>query len=37
MCQRRQKSVIDSEVYGESKFFANTKPNIRPSPIAMSE
>src|SRR5471030_2373441 len=37
MCQRRQKSVMDDAEYGRLKFSGSWKPNIRPSPIAMSE
>jgi hypothetical protein len=29
--------VIERLLYGESKFFGNVKPIIRPSPTAMSE
>ena len=29
MCQRRQKSVMLSALYGESKFWISTKPNIK--------
>jgi len=37
MCQRRQNSVIDLEMYGASKFSLSRKPIMRASPIAMSE
>ncbi|OPZ83375.1 MAG: hypothetical protein BWY76_02302 [bacterium ADurb.Bin429] len=37
MCQRRQNSVMDADLYGMSKFFAKTKPSINPRPIAISE
>ena len=37
MCQRRQNSVMLQEMYGLLKFSFNRKPNMRASPIAMSE
>src|SRR5262245_54508296 len=37
MCDRLQKSVIESARYGASKFFGKTKPSISARPIAMSE
>ena len=37
MCQRRQKSVMDTAVYGRRKFSIYLKPKIRPMPMAMSE
>ena len=37
MCQRRQKSVIESDVYGMRKLRGNVKPSTMPSPIAMFE
>ena len=37
MCQRRQNSVIDADLYGEWKFYGNWKPSSSPNPTAMSE
>ncbi len=37
MCQRRQKSRIDTARYGALKFIGSRRPNISASPIAMSE
>ena len=37
ICHFRQKSWIEVAVYGSRKFSINVKPNIFPSPIAMSE
>ena len=37
MCQRRQNSVTDFEIYGKRKFTGIWNPNIFPSPIAIIE
>jgi hypothetical protein len=37
MCQRRQNSVRDLEVYGCWKFSGSLNPSIFPIPMAMSE
>ena len=36
MCQRRQNSVMLVDAYGKLKFSLKVKPNICPSPMAMS-
>ena len=37
MCQRRQKSVIEVDLYGERKLVGNLNPNNKATPIAISE
>ena len=37
MCQRRQKSVIEVDLYGVRKLVGNLKPNNKATPIAISE
>ena len=37
MCQRFQKSIIDSALKGVLKLTGNLNPNIKPKPTAISE
>ena len=37
MCQRRQNSVIESDVYGMRKLRGKVNPSTTPNPIAMFE